>query len=139
MLMRRALLMLACLATNGCIGFEPTGPVLETSLPQAPQTSPASPAPDAKRFAELATAASATAKITGALEVSAVRPTHDSQWGDWMFCIRSSSPDQPLKYAVLVGHDAVLEVRTSVLIDGCGQETYHLLTPAKRGKATVKK
>jgi hypothetical protein len=123
---RRTLLMLSCLTTGGCMGFDPTGPVLQTALPpQAP------PAPEGKGLAELATTAAATAKLTGALEVSAVRPTHDSQWGDWMFCIRSTA-DQALKYAVLIGHDAVLEVRSSVLIDGCDQETYHPLAPAGR-------
>ncbi len=131
--MRRTLLMLSCLTTGGCIGFDPTGPSLETALPVR-----ASPAPEGKRLVELATQASATAKITGALEVSAVHPTHDSQWGDWMFCIRSGT-DQSLKYAVLIGHDAVLDVRSSVLIDGCDQETYHLLVPAKNGRTPVRK
>jgi hypothetical protein len=118
--MRRILLMLSSLTVGGCAGI---------SLEDPPRQAP-SPAPEAKRLAELANLAFTMAKLTGAPEVSAVRATHDSQWGDWVFCIKSSSADQSLKYAVLVGHDAILEVRSSVLIDGCGQETYHPLALA---------
>ena len=117
------------LAAGGCAGINPD----DRALPQAatPQQ------PEGKRLDELVSAAFATAKLTGAPEVSPVRATHDNQWGDWMFCIRSSSPDQPTKYAVLIGHDAILEVRSSVLIDGCDQETYRPLAPP--GRAGVRK
>jgi hypothetical protein len=118
--MRRILLVLSSLTTSGCAGIN-----LGDAPPQA-----ASPAPEGKRLAELANEAFGKAKLTGAAEVSAVRAAHDNQWGDWVFCIKSSSADQPLKYAVLIGHDAILEVRSSVSIDGCEQETYHPLAPA---------
>jgi hypothetical protein len=110
------------LVAGGCTGFSQD----ETVTPQA-----AAPRPlEGKRLAELVNAAFVTAKLTGAPEVSPVRAAHDSQWGDWMFCIKSSSPDQPTKYAVLVGHDAILDVRSSVLIDGCDQEAFRPLAPA---------
>jgi hypothetical protein len=118
--MRRILLMLSSLTIGGCAGMN----LEDTPPPQA-----SAPAPEGKRLAELANSAFTVAKLTGAPEVSAVRATHDSQWGDWVFCIRSSA-DQSPKYAVLIGHDAVLEVRSSVLIDRCDQETYHPLAPA---------
>jgi hypothetical protein len=118
--MRRILLMLSSLTASGCASINLEDP--------PPQTAP--PAPEGKRLAELANEAFARGKLTGAPEVSAVRAAHDSQWGDWVFCIKSSSADQTLKYAVLIGHDAILEVRSSVLIDGCDQETYHPLAPA---------
>jgi hypothetical protein len=135
--MRRALLMIY-LATTGCTGVSLTGIGLEdatpapAATPAPPAAAPASPSPEGKKLVELVNAAFATAKLTGAPEVSAVRPTHDSQWGDWMFCIKSADPSP--KYAVLVGHDAVLEVRTSVLIDGCDRETYRPLAGAKAVK-----
>jgi hypothetical protein len=120
------------LATSGCAGFNRDE--------AAPQAAVPPPAPEGKRLAELATAAFATAKLTGTPEVSSVHATHDSQWGDWMFCIRGAGPAPSPKYAVLVGHDAVLEVRTSVLIDGCDRETYHPLPPAaKPAKAAAHK
>jgi hypothetical protein len=118
--MRRILLMLSSLTAGGCAGINFGDPPLQ----------PASPAPEGKRLAELANEAFTKAKLTGALEVSSVHAVHDNQWGDWVFCIKSSSADQSLQYAVLVGHDAILEVRSSVLIDGCSQETYHPLAPA---------
>jgi hypothetical protein len=129
--MRRTLLMI-CLTATGCTGVNLTGTGLENAAPPPAGAPAPPPAPEGKKLVELVTAAFATAKLTGAPEVSAVRPTHDSQWGDWMFCIKSADPSP--KYAVLVGHGAVLEVRTSVLIDGCDQETYHPLAGAKAVK-----
>jgi hypothetical protein len=127
--MRRVLLMLS-LTTGGCAGLN----LDDVAPPQAP----ASPQPEGKRLAELVNDAFARAKLTGAPEVSTVRPAHDNQWGDWMFCIKSSSTDPSPKYAVLIGHDAILEVRSDVLIDGCTQETYHPLTPVgPRAKANA--
>ena len=115
------------LVVGGCAGFNPD----EAAPPQA-----AASAPEGKRLAELVNAAFATAKLAGAPQVSQVRAAHDSQWGDWMFCIKSSNADQSPKYAVLIGHDAILEVRSSVLIDGCEKETYHpLATKDQNGKS----
>jgi hypothetical protein len=119
--MRRILLMLSSLAAGGCASFNRQDP--------APLQA-ASSAPEGKRLAELANAAFVKAKLTGSLEISPVRATHDSQWGEWVFCVRSGGADPSLRYAVLIGNDEVLEVRSSVLIDGCEQETYHPLAPA---------
>jgi hypothetical protein len=115
------------LAAGGCAGV---------SLDEAARPQTATPAPEGKRLAELVNAAFARAKLAGAPEVSPVRATHDSQWGDWVFCIKSGNADRSPKYAVLIGHDAVLEVRSSVLIDGCDNETYHpLATKDQNGKS----
>jgi hypothetical protein len=126
--MRRTLLMIA-LATSGCTGVGQSSVGLEDATAPAAALPAPPPAPDGKKLAELVNTAFATAKLTGPPEVSTVHPTHGSQWGDWVFCIKGADPSP--RYAVLVGHDAVLEVRTSVLIDGCGEETYHPLAPAK--------
>lgn len=127
--MRRALLMISSLTAGGCAGLNLNDAAPpQAALPQAV----AAPAPEGKRLAELVNAAFAQAKLTGTPEVSAVRAAHDNQWGDWIFCIKSSSADLSVKYAVLVGHDAILEVRSNVLIDGCDQETYHPLMPVAK-------
>lgn len=118
--LRRILLMLSSLTASGCAGIN-----LDDPPPQA-----SSPAPEGKRLADLVNLAFARAKLTGAPEVSAVRAAHDNQVGDWVFCIRSSSTDQTMQYAVLIGNDAILEVRSSVFIDGCDQATYQPLAPA---------
>jgi hypothetical protein len=121
------LMTLLYLAAGGCAGFSPD----EAAPPQA-----AAPPPEGKRLAELVKAAFATAKLSGAPEASPVRAAHDSQWGDWMFCVKSSNAGQSPKYAVLIGHDAILEVRSSVLIDGCEKETYHQIeTKDQNGKS----
>jgi hypothetical protein len=131
--MRRILLVLCCLTTGGCLTVTPPSFSPFSQEDTAPPPAPPPP-PEGKRLADLVTQAFATAKLTGTPEVSAVHATHDSQWGDWMFCIGSSSPDQPMRYAVLIGHDAILEVRSSVLIDGCDKETYYPLAGARAGR-----
>jgi hypothetical protein len=114
------------LTAGGCAVFNQS----EASLTAAP------PPPEGKRLAELTASAFSTAKLTGKPEVSPVRAAHDSQWGDWIFCIKSDSPADPTKYAVLIGHDAVLDVRSAVLIDGCDKETYRPLETAdQKGKS----
>ncbi len=118
---------LLCLVAGGCAGFN----LDEAAPPQA-----AAQPLEGKRLVELANAAFVTTKLGGAPEVSSVRAAHDSQWGDWMFCIKSSNADQSPKYAVLIGHDAILEVRSSVFIDGCDKESYHpLATKDQHGKS----
>ncbi len=122
----KLLLLLSCLASSGCAGLSAndTPPQARTGLPP----------PDGKKLAELVNAAFKTAKLPGAPEVSPVRAAHDAQWGDWIFCIKSNDSDQLPKYAVLISNNAILEVRSFVLIDGCDKETYHPVdAAAKRG------
>jgi hypothetical protein len=81
--------------------------------------------PEGKKLAELVNDAFKKVKLPGAPQVSPVHATHDAQWGDWIFCIKSSDSDQLPAYAVLVSDNTILEVRSLVLIDGCDKETYH--------------
>jgi hypothetical protein len=108
--------MLLCLAASGCVGMDAKELASRVQAVAAP--------PDEKKLAELANAAFTTAKLSGAPEVSPVRATHDTQMGDWVFCIRSGSADQRQEYAVLIRNDTIAEVRSLVLIDGCLGETY---------------
>lgn len=112
---RPILIVLFCLIAAGCAALD--------ANESAPRTVP--PPPERKKLAELINAAFATAKLPGAPEVSPVRAAHDTQRGDWTFCIKSNSSDDSPKYAVLVANNAILEVRSFVLIDDCDKETYH--------------
>jgi hypothetical protein len=123
-LARVAVIALFSLTASGCAG----------SLSMGESTLQATP-PEGKRLAELTAEAAAQAKLTGTLQVSSVRPAHDSQVGDWTFCMMGSDPADPTKFGVLIGHDAVLAVRSSVLIDGCEKETYYPFEIADKGKA----
>src|SRR5262249_36219751 len=105
------MMMLLCLAAGGCAALN-----VNDSPPQ-PRT--VRPPPEGNRLAELVSSAFKTAKLPGTPEVSPVRAAHDAQWGDWIFCIKSSESDQLPKYAVLIGDNTILEVRSFVLIDGC--------------------
>ena len=110
------LTMLLCLAASGCAGLD--------SKESAPMPQAVSAPPDEKKLAELVSTAFKQAKLSGAAEVSPVRATHDAQWGDWVFCIKSSNADRTQQYAVLIKNNTILEVRSLVFIDGCDKEKY---------------
>lgn len=111
------LTMILCLAASGCAGLNASD--------SPPQPLAALQPPDGKILAELVRSAFKKAELPGAPEVSPVRAAHDAQWGDWVFCIKSSGSEQLPKYAVLVSDDTILEIRSFVMIDGCDKETYH--------------
>jgi hypothetical protein len=115
----RILIVLCCVAAGGCTAF---------SANEAPPPRTVPPPPEGKKLAELVILAFAAAKLPGAPEVSLVRATHDTQRGDWIFCVKSNKSDESSKYAVLISNNAILEMRSSVAIDGCDKETYRLLT-----------
>jgi hypothetical protein len=108
--------MLLCLAVSGCAGMD--------AMESASKVQAVAEPPDEKKLAELVNAAFTTAKLSGAPEVSPVRATHDTQMGDWVFCIRSRSADQKPEYAVLIRNNTISEIRSLVSIDGCHEETY---------------
>lgn len=126
-------LLAAGLTVAGCAslnflnsgGAPGTPPVTDVAAPD-----PHAP-PEGDKLTSLATTAFATAKLTGTPAISALRPTHDNQWGDYVFCITSTEP-AAVRYAVLVGRGTILEVRRSIIIDGCDQETYQPLAPPPR-------
>ena len=108
-------IVLCCVTAGGCAALN--------GNESPPRTVPLPP--EGKKLAELTSAAFKTANLAGAPEVSPVRAAHDTQRGDWVFCIKSNKSDEPAKYAVLIANNTVLEVRSFVLIDGCDKETYH--------------
>ena len=110
------LCLTVCLIASGCAGLNASDAPTSRIIP---------PAPEGKKLAELVGNAFKTTKLPGTPEVSSVRATHDAQWGDWVFCIKSNSSEQSPKYAVLTSDNTILEVRSAVSIDGCDKETYH--------------
>jgi len=121
------LIALLCLAASGCADLAATDSV---GRPQV-----ATPPPDEKKLAELVGSAFKMAKFSGAPEVSPLRATHDTQIGDWTFCIRSSAPSETLQYAVFIKDNSLLDIRSRVAIDGCNDETYRPIEIAS-SKAT---
>ena len=110
------LIALLCLALSGCADLAATDSV---GHPQV-----GTPPPDEKKLAELVGSAFKTTKLSGSPEASPVRATHDNQIGDWMVCVKSSAPDETLKYAVFIKSNSILDIRSRVSIDGCNNETY---------------
>jgi hypothetical protein len=124
------LAMLLCLTASGCVALD----AKESTSPAPVVTVP----PDEKKLAELANTAFATAKLSTAPEISPVRAAHDTQLGDWVFCIRGRDADQMREYAVLIRDNKVSELRSSVLIDGCHDETYRPIEITSQGRGSGK-
>jgi hypothetical protein len=80
--------------------------------------------PDEKKLSELVASAFQMAKLSGTPEMSALHVTQAPQGGDWMFCLKSSAPNETLKYAVFIRDNAITDIRSGVLIDGCYKDTY---------------
>jgi hypothetical protein len=126
------LTMLLCLAASGCVTME--------ARDSAPRMRAAAVPPDEKKLAELANTAFTTAKLSGAAEVSPVRAAHDTQLGDWVFCIRGRGAEQMPEYAVLIRDNTILDIRSLVSIDGCYGETYRPIEiKAQQGAAGTTK
>jgi hypothetical protein len=113
------LAMVLCLTASGCTALD----VKESASTVRAATRPP---PDEKRLGELVKFAFTTAKLSGTPEISPVRPTRDTQRGDWVFCIRGRGADNQMQeYAVLTRNlVAESEVRSRVSVDGCEKETY---------------
>ena len=107
---------LLCLAVSGCADLAATDSVGRPPV--------GTPPPDEKKLSEFIGSVFRATKLSGAPEASPLRPTHGGQMGDWVVCIKSSAPNETLKYAVFIKDNSVLDFRTLVLIDGCNNETY---------------
>jgi len=110
-----------CLATGGCADYAAIGSARQARVEAGP--------PDAKKFAELVGSAAQLVKLAGTPEVSPLHVTHPPQGGDWMFCMKGSGLDERARFAVFIRDNAVLEVRASIIIDGCQGDAYRPLAP----------
>jgi hypothetical protein len=112
------LAMLLYLAASGCVALDAKEP--------ASTAGAVAELPDEKTLAGFVKTAFTTAKLSGTPEISPVRATHDTQLGNWVFCIRGRDADnQMLEYAVLIRDRSwISELRSRVSIDGCDKETY---------------
>jgi hypothetical protein len=108
-----------CLAASGCVDFAALDSARQARVDAGP--------PDQKKFTELANTAAQTVKLSGAAEVSPLHAAHPPQGGDWMFCMKGSGANEKATYAVFIRDNAILDVRSGVIIDGCNGDTYRPL------------
>jgi hypothetical protein len=66
----------------------------------------------------------AEAKLPGTPEMSVIRPSLQPVPGDCIVCLKSSAPDQPLRYAIFFQNGQYLSSRIAILADLCGEQTY---------------
>jgi hypothetical protein len=81
-------------------------------------------APDAAALARSVEQVSAASKLPPPLEVSPIRAAHPISLADWMFCLKSSAPDQSHRYAVFMKNNELVTYRLGVLVDQCDNESY---------------
>ncbi len=112
--MRRAAVLI-CLFLGGCAG----GYELPVANP-----------PDAARAIAVAKVVVKDLKLTGAVEISAVREAHPLSPGPYFLCIRGSvSEESPRRtFAVFFKNDEYISTRTSVIIDNCEAQAFNTLT-----------
>ena len=117
--MKRALI--CCLLLAGCAGLADTP---EVAAPLVPPTSQVVAAGLSKAADE--------AKLTGALEASAVRPggpLSPGAPGVFLACVRSPQPDRvQAPYAVFFKTNAYASSRLALAPDGCYAEAYQPFT-----------
>jgi hypothetical protein len=104
-------IMLMCMAQAGC--------ALSDAVPE---TSPS--VPDAAALARIVEQVSRESKLPAPIEVSPLRAAHPVSPAQWVFCLKSSAPDQLRRYAVFMKANDLAAVRLGVLIDGCDNDTY---------------
>lgn len=97
-----------CLGLAGCASDTPKEPPLPTA--------PVIAATVQRVFAE--------ARLAGAPEVSVIRLSGRSEVGDWMVCLKGSSPDQPQIYAIFFQNGQYLSSRPAAVNDRCNMESF---------------
>ena len=63
------------------------------------------------------------------LEVSPIRRTTRTQYGDWMVCVRGRREDRPVYFGVFMKDHRILNWGEAVIIDRCETEEYEPLPP----------
>jgi hypothetical protein len=106
-------------------------------IPPAVDTPLVAPTPE--KALEGARKAADEEKLTGLIEVSAVREGKSLGPGDYMLCLRGSpSPLEPHRtYAVFFNNDEYRGVRLSIILDECESQAFNPLPPKPEPKEEV--
>jgi hypothetical protein len=65
----------------------------------------------------------------GPLEISPIRRTTRTQYGDWMVCVRGRRQDQAVYFGVFMREHRILNWGQAVIVDRCEAEEYEPLPP----------
>ena len=95
----------------------------EGQLDPPPVGAAESAAPSQADIAAGVASVAAQAKLAAPLETTALRPTHPIEPGDWVVCVRSTSPERPPPYAVFFA-PKFKDFRSAVAIDECSKHPY---------------
>jgi hypothetical protein len=63
------------------------------------------------------------------LEISPIRRTTATQYGDWMVCVRGKRNDGPAYFGVFMREHKILNWGEAVIVDRCEAEAYEPLPP----------
>jgi hypothetical protein len=74
----------------------------------------------------------------GPLEMSAIRRSAPTQYGDWMVCVKGRRSDRPVYFAAFIRDHKILTFGESVGVDRCADEQYEALpAPEEPAKPTT--
>ena len=65
----------------------------------------------------------------GPLEISPIRRTARTQYGEWMVCVRGRREDHPVYFGVFMKEHKILNWGEAVIVDRCEAEEYEPLPP----------
>jgi hypothetical protein len=65
----------------------------------------------------------------GPLEMSAIRRSAPTQYGDWTVCVKGRRSDRPVYFSAFLRDHAIITFGESVGVDRCADEQYEPLPP----------
>jgi hypothetical protein len=66
-------------------------------------------------------------KVTGPFEISAIRRSAITQYGDWIVCVKGLWSDRPVFFSVSIKEHKIVRFEMSAIIDRCETEQYEPL------------
>jgi hypothetical protein len=79
----------------------------------------------------------------GLLQISGLKRSAPTQYGDWAVCVKGTENDRPVYFAVFISDHKIVTWGDSVIVDRCATEQYEPMpsadAPAEVKKASAKK
>jgi hypothetical protein len=103
-----------------------------------PLTEPA-PEPDYKKIVAAAAAGNLKDPASfGPLQISAIKRSAATQYGDWAVCVKGMQNDRPIYFGVAIREHKIVSWGQAVIVDRCATEQYEPMAPPEEA-AKLKK
>jgi hypothetical protein len=85
------------------------------------------PEPDYQKIVVAGVKANLKNASFGPLEISAIRRSAITQYGDWIVCVKGMRNDRPVYFGVSIKEHTIVRFEESAIIDRCEAEQYEPL------------